>query len=398
MHGLWINLNYNLLTERYLMKYGVLYHRYTKNLGDDIQAYASSLFLPQINYMIDREELDTFKSENDEAVSVIMSAWMFRKKWNWPPAPAIYPLFVGMHMIRKTIKGKASPLVSEPFKGIGGDYLRSYGPIGCRDMPTANFFKKLSIDSFFSGCITLTLPNFKKETLEKEYICLVDLPPNVEKKIKDKLKDEDIEVRTYTHINKDEKKPFHNLTWEERSKNVEKRLKIYQNAKCVVTIRLHATLPCLAMNVPVLWVLRDPKWTRFSPYREWARIVSPNDIIKDNYDFDFVNPTPNPKDYQKTRENLIKTIKNFIEKNKDIHTISEFIKTSYTEEEKKEWQFNLMKTALDKWLEPSINMVVDITKLNRETKKLDKKIQSLNKRIELKERSFFKKVKDKIFK
>lgn len=29
--------------------------------------------------MVSREELDTFRSNNHEAVSVIMSAWMFKK-------------------------------------------------------------------------------------------------------------------------------------------------------------------------------------------------------------------------------------------------------------------------------------------------------------------------------
>ncbi|WP_042702771.1 polysaccharide pyruvyl transferase family protein [Methanobrevibacter arboriphilus] len=298
------------------MKYGVLYHRYTKNLGDDIQAYASSRFLPQIDYMVDREELDTFTSENNEAVSVIMSAWMFRKKWNWPPAPNILPLFVGMHMIRKTIGGKASPLVDEGFEGLGGDYLRSYGPVGCRDKPTEKSFKNISIDSFFSGCITLTLPEFEKTKPEKEYICLIDLPKNVEKKIKDQLKDEDIEIRNYTHINRDPNNQFHEMTWEERAKNVEERLKIYQNAKCVVTIRLHATLPCLAMGVPVLWIPLNPKWARFDPYRDWVECVSPEDFMDDKYNFDFMNPAPNLGKHQETRENLIDIIENFIDKNK----------------------------------------------------------------------------------
>jgi len=346
------------------MKYGVLYHRYTQNLGDDIQAYASSRFLPQIDYMVDREELDTFQSENNEAVSVIMSAWMFRKKWNWPPAPNIFPFFVGMHMIRKGIEGKASPITDECFQGIGGDYLRNYGPIGCRDKVTAKVFRKLSIDSFFSGCITLTLPNYEKVKPKKDYICLVDLPKDVEDKIKNKVKGK-IEVRTYSHINT-AKKPYHEQTWEERTQNVEERLKIYQNAKCVVTIRLHATLPCLAMGVPVLWVLKNPNWGRFNPYRDWARVARPKDILNDNYNFDFINPEPNAGNHLKTRKRLIRRIKKFIKENKDKDTIEDFIKTTYTEEERKEFQYNLMKTALDKWLRPSMDMVNEIKALKQE--------------------------------
>ena len=378
------------------MKYGVLYHRYTKNLGDDIQAYASSLFLPHVDYTVDREELDTFASENNEAVSVIMSAWMFRKKWNWPPAPNIFPLFVGMHMIQKTVQGKASPLINEGFQGVGGDYLRSYGPVGCRDIPTEKVFKRLSIDSFFSGCITLTLPNYEKKKPEKEYICLIDLPKNVDKKIKNLLKDEDIEIRNYTHINRDPENQFYDMTWEERSKNVEERLKIYQNAKCVVTIRLHATLPCLAMGVPVLWIPLDPKWGRFEPYRDWVECVSPEDFMKDKYTYDFMNPKPNPTYHEETKEKLINITQEFIEKNKDKSTIEDFVKTTYTEEERREFQYNLMKITLDKWLRPSMDMVNKITKQERKIVKLTNHNKKLKKNLQLKNRTFFQKVKGRI--
>ncbi|WP_042702772.1 polysaccharide pyruvyl transferase family protein [Methanobrevibacter arboriphilus] len=156
------------------------------------------------------------------------------------------------------------------------------------------------------------------------------------------------------------------MTWEERAKNVEERLKIYQNAKCVVTIRLHATLPCLAMGVPVLWVLKSPNWGRFNPYRKWVRVVSPNDIIKNNHDFDFVDPSPNSGDHLKTRKKMIKRIKKFIKENKDKNTIEDIKKTNFTEEERKEFQFNLMKTALDKWLRPSMDMVNEIENLKSE--------------------------------
>ena len=42
------------------MKYGLLYYKDTDNIGDDIQSYASERFLPRIDYMIDRENLEKF--------------------------------------------------------------------------------------------------------------------------------------------------------------------------------------------------------------------------------------------------------------------------------------------------------------------------------------------------
>ena len=40
------------------MKYGVLMHKTTMNLGDDIQAYASAQFLPHVDYLVERENID----------------------------------------------------------------------------------------------------------------------------------------------------------------------------------------------------------------------------------------------------------------------------------------------------------------------------------------------------
>ena len=54
------------------MKFGVVIHKPTMNLGDDIQTYAAAKLLPHVDYQIDREYISDFKSENDEPVAVIM--------------------------------------------------------------------------------------------------------------------------------------------------------------------------------------------------------------------------------------------------------------------------------------------------------------------------------------
>ena len=45
------------------MKFGILYNRNNLNIGDDIQAVATSYFLPQIDYFIDREQMQDFKTK-----------------------------------------------------------------------------------------------------------------------------------------------------------------------------------------------------------------------------------------------------------------------------------------------------------------------------------------------
>lgn len=48
------------------MKYGLLYYKDTDNIGDDIQSYATSQFLPRIDYLIDREKIELFTPSKKE--------------------------------------------------------------------------------------------------------------------------------------------------------------------------------------------------------------------------------------------------------------------------------------------------------------------------------------------
>lgn len=77
-------------------------------------------------------------------------------------------------------------------------------------MHTLNLFKSHGIESYFSGCITLTLPKMKTKKTKKKYICVVDVPKSVENKIIENLKDTNIQVKFMTH-NLSEKKSGFNL-------------------------------------------------------------------------------------------------------------------------------------------------------------------------------------------
>lgn len=43
------------------MKFGVVIHKPTMNLGDDIQTYAAAKLLPHVDYQIDREYISVLK-------------------------------------------------------------------------------------------------------------------------------------------------------------------------------------------------------------------------------------------------------------------------------------------------------------------------------------------------
>lgn len=362
------------------MKYGVLVNRGTQNLGDDIQSYAETLFYPHVDYMVDRETIDKFKPDKEEPVGVIMGAWYMWNKWNWPPSKYIVPHMIAYHHYDRSHPLKACPITTEHYTGPGGEWMKAYGPVGCRDLDTMDVLDKMGIDNYFSGCVTLTLPKQKKTADCGKYICLVDLNPKVEAKIRQIVGDK-YEIRKLTHSVPRKS----NASWEEKAKDVIDVLTIYQNAAYVVTRRLHVALPCLAMETPVLVVIgekmNDPK--RFKPYDKWLNYVLVDDFLKGKYEFDFDKGTPNRKEYLETRKKLIKSCKDFVaycEKNSD-KTVDELNKTKYTRQELLEWQNNLMCDALKK--------------MSTENRKLyDKMVKQKSKKVQIKEESkLVKKIK-----
>ena len=118
-----------------------------KNIGDYIQSIAQEQFIGKDYQYVERESLNTFKS--DEKVNLIMNSWFMWHPENFPPSDDINPLFISFH-INPSI---ASKLLTE--KSIA--YLKKYQPIGCRDTDTMRLLQSNGIDSYFSGCLTLTL-------------------------------------------------------------------------------------------------------------------------------------------------------------------------------------------------------------------------------------------------
>lgn len=360
------------------MKYGVLMHKTTMNLGDDIQSYASAQFLPHIDYLVERENIDSFKSEGNEPVGVIMSAWWMWQKWNWPPAECIVPKLISMHMNNYTIYRKASPIQDEWLEGIGGEYFRANGPIGCRDQTTLDFFTEHGFDCYFSGCITLTLPKQKTTPDAGTYVCLVDLNPKLEAAAREWLSGSGLEIRVLSH-NCDYRKS--DASMEERFAEVERILTQYQNAKFVVTRRLHVSLPCLAMETPVLSIVNMNdigNATRWAPYADWVHYVPDQDFIDGKFTYDYNNPPPNKEAHIPTRDALAESIRQFIEETKDVELpIGQIKKTSYTEEEARSWQHELMHWTLDKWLHQNRGLLDDRNKHRKKAEEAEEKYKKL---------------------
>ena len=354
------------------MKYGILMHTSTKNLGDDIQSYAIARQLPSADYAVDREHLDTFQAEEGELVAVPMCAWWMWQKWNWPPAKSIIPKMIGMHFTNYDEFHKGSTITNQWIQGIGGEYMKAWGPIGCRDFTSLDYMKSNGIPAYFSGCITLTLPKQKELPDKGSYVCLVDLPKDVEEKAKLWLQDSGLEIRTYTHDMCEQGQDY-----ETRMKQAEEILTIYQNAKFVVTRRLHVSLPCLAMETPVLSVvnLNDPRNpVRWNPYKDWVHYVSNEDFIDGNFEWDIQNPPANKTEYVETRNQLMHDMKQFVEEmeHTDWSTKQDWNPCDFTEEQAKDWQMQMMKDALEQWLYSGRKLLAEKNAYKKQLEQLQK--------------------------
>ena len=185
------------------MKYGLLINENNQNIGDDIQAYAEAQFLPRVDVMVDREHLDTFSyGDGTEPVALIMGAWFMWHKYNWPPARQIVPYVIGYHHFNRNenlVKSSSSAvaITDQHYDGVGGQWFRDHGPVGCRDLYTCNVFEEKGIPNYFSGCVTLTLPKMPETPDAGTYIVCVDLNKDVEAKVRE-LAGGRFEVRNIT--------------------------------------------------------------------------------------------------------------------------------------------------------------------------------------------------------
>lgn len=325
------------------------------NIGDYIQALASSQFLDNIDLFIEREKL---KDYNDEDVAIIMNGWYMLHPEQWPPSPKIHPLFVAFH-INSLAKDK---LLSE--NSI--NYLKKYEPIGCRDTYTRDLLISKGVDAYFSACMTLTLGYSYKSEIREDKCYFVDpFIPNKKSLIskisniiylvfnwrkisiianklpynQSNFRNRIIASKFYKHYikiftketllnaeyisqqNIFYKKCFSNDN--ERLKEAERLVKKYAKAKLVVTSRIHCALPCLGLETPIIYTQNSHQSVasscRLGGLKELFNII---DFDKNSYSVNFkfnrkdrisITNTPQNKNlWKEYAHHLINTCKKFV--------------------------------------------------------------------------------------
>lgn len=289
------------------VEFGYVSYAGCSNIGDDIQAIAAKRFLPEGSIPIDREFLSEF--QHPSKVNTVINGWYMHTKnylWyrkdipppekSWPFSSSIAPFFISFHLVNDFAK--------EALTEEGIEYLKEHAPIGARDYSTLKKLQEKNIPSYFSGCLTLTLDNPYQEEDREDTLYLVDLNIRCIAYIKSRTKHK---VKVISHGVPLETQ----LDNEKRIKYAESLLNEYAKAKAVITSRLHATLPCLALKTPVLFV--QTASDRLDGLRDLAHSCVISELLNGEVDFDFNHPPPNPDLYLPIRENLIKIMNKWVE-------------------------------------------------------------------------------------
>ena len=270
------------------MRYG-LFAYVTRNIGDDIQSWATAPLLPKIDTLVLRDLLWAY--ESTQRTMVVMNSWFMlgRKNFHKPPADGIVPIFHGFSIGPKE-------LLDHPWL----NYYRKHQPIGCRDLWTRNELRKRGIDAYWSGCLTAMLEppdGISEDTREGVYI--VDVAPELERRL------------IPPEIRKDAIRRTHQIE-PENQRNLSARLKMvrtlledYRRARLVITRRLHAALPCLAYSTPVI-VLLDYSIpyvaSRWRGFEEVLPVFGLNDANKIDIDWNAPPINRRPKQFDEAVE------------------------------------------------------------------------------------------------
>ena len=210
------------------LKYAQLVCDSQGNVGDDIQSLAAALHLPRVDTTIDRERIHQWRGEGP--VAVIMNGWFSGDPAAWPPPSSVRPVFVSFHVAERfkaTIREHAS-------------YLKQFEPIGTRDAASRDFLQSIGIKAEITYCLTLTFPQ-RPSAPKNGKVYLVDATsiavPQTLRKGAVKLS------HTVAPIGHQATVPY-----------ARRLLDMYRDtASLVITTRLHAALPCIAMGIPVLF-------------------------------------------------------------------------------------------------------------------------------------------------
>lgn len=275
-----------------------LYAYKTINIGDEIQSLAARQFLPELIKYVDRDQIGLASCSLVRTTKLVMNGWYMHGS-DWPPASQnLEPLLISMFVNQR------DPAVRAAFSSEASlRFLKRWGPVGARDATTLAFLRSLGVPAYFSGCLTLTLRR-DPAVPKQDFVLAIDLSPPALGELRSRT------ARPVLSLS-----PLHDpmMCTQDRFVLAEYFLFLIQSAHCVVTTRLHATLPSLGLGTPVLFVSApgtyDP--TRFTGLTDLAWSAAEESFVNGTCAYDFDAPPENPTIYRALSDRLIDTTARF---------------------------------------------------------------------------------------
>lgn len=184
-------------------------------------------------------------------------------------------------------------------------YFKRYEPIGCRDKHTLTVMRHHGILAYLNTCMSVGFPKrvFEENLNKRNKIICIDVNETLKSKIPQELL-KNCEFLSHT---------FYQNEFEGTAEELCKKMynKYINEARLIVTTRIHAALPCAAAGLPVIFA-KDKFSYRFSGIDRLLKIYTLDE-------YDNINWNPDPYDFEDVKqimldlakERLIETYKKY---------------------------------------------------------------------------------------
>ncbi len=173
------------------------------------------------------------------------------------------------------------------------NYLKKYEPIGCRDYKTYATLKNVGIRAYLNGCLTSIFP-YRNVKAKADKILLVDTPAELYPYIPSGVIKDAISLTQQYYYKND-------VSCDEIMENVIKQYRFYRDeAKLVITSRLHVASPCMAMGIPVIFA-KNSIDARFSWINTYLKLYNRNE-------FEYIDWNPNAVEYEENKKVILELI------------------------------------------------------------------------------------------
>lgn len=274
------------------------------NLGNIIQTIAAKRILEDLG-ITDFLELSINAvdewPDNDE-IRLLVYGWNSfsdltnHKALSVPFNKNIKPVFWGFNL--------ECPYVPSEAK----EYLLCNSPIGCRDEGTYNRLISNGMPAFISGCLTLLMPRRKNCPQTQKKVFFVDVSDKLFEFVPNDLIDNSISMTNMITI---ERMIGDNYITQEEMRYAchcaENNLyEISENARLVVTSRLHIAAPCVAMGIPVI-LAKENIDMRYAWLNKYIPLYSMSD-------WKTINWNPKPVSCEEDKDILKNILKIFLDR------------------------------------------------------------------------------------